>query len=67
MHKVRIVSDGQASGTKVYLEDGSELKNITTLHLEFNPCRPVIARVEVLIIDPQLDIVASAVVEEKHA
>jgi hypothetical protein len=66
MHKVRIVSDGQASGTKVYLEDGSELKNITTLRLEFKPCGPVIARVEVLIINPQLDIVASAVVEEKH-
>ena len=66
MHKVRIVSDGQASGTKVYLEDGSELKNITALRLEVKPGVPVIARVEVIMINPQLDIVASAAIKEKH-
>ena len=60
------MSDGQASGTKVYLEDGRELKNIATLRLELKPGGPVIARVEVLMINPQLDIVASAAVEEKH-
>lgn len=61
MDKARIVSDGTGHGTKVFLADGRELKGITSIRIEIAQ-GIVIARIELLLLTPQLDVVAPAAI-----
>lgn len=56
MKLVRIVSGGLGANTKVFLEDGSELKNVTAVRIELQGNNAVKATLEFECIE--IDIVA---------
>ena len=61
--KYRIVSDGTASGTKVFMPSGEEMKNASSVHIEMTPgiC---IAHIDVIAINPTIDLVINGVVND---
>lgn len=59
--KFRIVSDGSPHGTKIYREDGSQIYGITKVEIEMHPAA-VLAHIEIVVINPEIDIVAESVV-----
>lgn len=65
MEKVRIVSDGTSRGVFVTMEDGSVLKNISKLSIDVQP-QWTIAHIELIVINPKLDLVTPAAIEVKN-
>lgn len=55
-NKLRIVSDGTAGGTKVFMPSGEEMKNISTIHIEMT-CGIRIAHIDVIAVNPEIDLI----------
>lgn len=61
----KIISDGTGAGTKVFLASGVEVKGITKIDIEMRPGFSI-ARVEVTLINPALDLNATVIIGNEH-
>ena len=61
--KYRIVSDGTARGTKVFMPSGEEMKNVSSVHIEMTTgiC---ITHIDVIAINPAIDLIINGVVHD---
>lgn len=61
--KYRIVSDGTASGTKVFAPSGEEMKNVSMVHIEMSGGIRL-AHIDVIAVNPKIDLIIDGVVRD---